>query len=152
MPRPWYPIALLLAACAAPTVARAQSDPAPCADRARADTAGALVVIRASVTADEVTFRTQPDASARVGGCAGPAVRVLERRNLPERVQPGVTYRDVRIAVEIVGRVEAACLATLAGDAGLAAALGGACAPAARADTTGADTTGADTARSGAPP
>ncbi|HET7464796.1 MAG TPA: hypothetical protein VFJ82_26370 [Longimicrobium sp.] len=136
MPRPWCRIALLLAACAVPAAARAQAAAAPCADSARADTAGALVVIRASVTAAEVTFRAQPDASARVDGCAAPAVRVLERRNLPERVQPGVTYRDVHVAVEIVGRVEAACLAALAGDAGLAAALGGgACAPPARADT-----------------
>lgn len=143
MPRPWCRIALLLAACAVPAAARAQAGAMPCADPPRTDSAAATVVIRASVTADEVTFRTQPDASARVGGCAGPAVRVLERRNLPERVQPGVTYRDVHIAVEIVGRVEAACLAVLAGDAGLSAALGGgACAPAARADS----------ARSPAPP
>jgi hypothetical protein len=137
MPRPWCRIALLLAVCAVPATARAQAGAMPCADSTRADTAGALVVIRASVTASEVTFRTQPDASARVTGCTGPAVRVLERRNLPERVQPGVTYRDVHIAVEIVGRVEAACLAALAGDGGLAAALGGGvCAQSVRADTT----------------
>jgi hypothetical protein len=112
--------------------------PQPCAgDSARGDTAGAVVVIRASVTADEVTFRTQPRASARVAGCAGPAVRVLERRNLPERVEPGTTYRDVHIAVEIVGRVEAACLAALAGDGGLAAVLGGgACGGTDRVDAT----------------
>jgi len=136
MPRPWCRIALLLAACAVPAGARAQAGALPCADTARADSAMAAVVIRASVSADEVTFRDRPSASARVGGCTGPAVRVLERRNLPERVEPGVTYRDVHIAVEIVGRVEAACLAALAGKGGLAAALGGgACAPAARADS-----------------
>jgi hypothetical protein len=116
----------LLSICSVPGVAGAQAAPVPCAgDSARAGTAGAVVVIRASVTADEVTFRTQPRASAQLAGCGGPVVRVLERRNLPERVEPGATYRDVRIAVEIVGRVEASCLAALAGDGGLAAALGG---------------------------
>jgi len=133
MPNAWCRTALVLLACAVPAAARAQ---AACADSARADTAGALVLIRASVTADEVTFRNDPSASARVGGCAGPAVRVLERRNLPERVEPGATYRNVFIAVEIVGRLEASCIAALAGDAGLAAALGAdACTPAARTET-----------------
>ncbi|HYH80281.1 MAG TPA: hypothetical protein VEX86_10800 [Longimicrobium sp.] len=143
MPRSIWIMAVLVG-CAAPSLAHAQAAAVPCAgDSARADTAGAVVVIRASATIDEVTFRTEPRASARVVGCGGPAVRVVERRNLPERVEPGVTYRDVRIAVEIVGRVEAACLAALAGDAGLAGALGGgACGAPARADT----------ARTSAPP
>ena len=128
MPR-WSRMIAMLAACAVPAVARAQAAPVPCAgDSARADTAGAVAVIRASFTAEEVTFRSEPRASARVAGCAGPAVRVVERRNLPERVEAGATYRDVRIAVEIVGRVEASCIASLAGDGALAAALGdGAC-------------------------
>ncbi|HET7232050.1 MAG TPA: hypothetical protein VFJ16_18735 [Longimicrobium sp.] len=132
MPRPWCHLVLLLAACAAPAAARAQAGAVPCADSARADSA--LVVIRASVTADEVTFRNQPEASARIANCAGPAVRVLERRNLPERVEPGVTYRNVYIAVEIVGSVEAACLTTLA--AGAPDAPRGLCGPATRADST----------------
>jgi hypothetical protein len=41
---------------------------------------------------------------------------VLERRNLPERVQPGVTYRDVYVSVQILGALNAACIAALAGD------------------------------------
>lgn len=136
MPR-WSWMIAVLAACAAPAAARAQAASQPCADSARADTAGAVVVIRASMEADEVTFRTEPRASARVAGCAGPTVRVVERRNLPERVEAGTTYRDVRIAVEIVGRVEASCLAALAGDGGLAAALGGgACGVQAQAEPT----------------
>jgi len=143
MPR-WSRMIAMLAACATPAAARAQAAPVPCAaDSAWADTAGAVVVIRASFTAEEVTFRSEPRASARVAGCAGPAVRVVERRNLPERVEAGATYRDVRIAVEIVGRVEAACLAALAGDGGLAAALGG--------GTCGAQAQGQPT-RGAAPP
>ncbi|MGH7637540.1 MAG: hypothetical protein ACREOK_07800 [Gemmatimonadaceae bacterium] len=37
---------------------------------------------------------------------------MLERRNLPDPVQPGVTYRDVFIAVEVLGHVNAECLAS----------------------------------------
>ena len=134
MPRSWCWIVPLVLVCLAPSAAQGQARPA-CADSARADTAGAAVVVRASVAIDEVTFRTRPRAGARVNGCAGPAVRVLERRNLPERVEAGATYRDVFIAVEIVGRLEAACIAALAGGGGLGTALGGVCGPAAQADT-----------------
>lgn len=117
----------------ATAIAQQPAAPAPClaaADSSRADTASAGhadVLIRASATIAELRFETQPQASARVTGCdAIGAVRVVERRNLPERVQPGVTYRDVTIAVEIVGRLEAACIAALATDPGGA---GTACAP-----------------------
>jgi hypothetical protein len=131
-----------LAVFAAAGAASAQSAAtAPCAttpDSARAGTAprNADVVIRASVTIDELRFQTLPQARAIDPGCPGHSpVRVVERSNLPERIEPGVTYRNVHVAVEIVGRLEAACLASLAGDAALAQALGGSgCAPAA-ADT-----------------
>ena len=135
MPRCWCWIAPLVLLSIAPGVARGQAGVA-CADSARGDTAGAAVVIRASVRMDEVTFRTEPRATVRAPGCAGPPVRVLERRNLPERVQAGATYRDVYIAVEIVGRLEAQCIAALAQGGGLEAVLGGgACGNAARPDT-----------------
>ena len=133
MPRRWCWIVPLVLSSIAPSAARGQG--VACADSARGDTAGAVAVIRASVRMNEVTFRTEPRASARLIGCAGPPVRVLERRNLPERVEPGATYRDVYVAVEIVGRLEAACIAALAGGGGLGTALGGVCGPAAQADT-----------------
>lgn len=136
MPRPWCWIAPLVFLSLAPSTARGQAAAAPCADSARGDTAGAVAVIRASVRMAEVTFRTEPRASARLTGCAGPPVRVLERRNLPERVESGATYRDVYIAVEIVGRVEAQCIAALARGGEVETVLGGACGTAARADTS----------------
>lgn len=139
MPRSWCHAVTLLVVCALPAIAGAQAAAPSCTGSAPADSANATVKILAWVSADEVTFRARPQVSARVGNCAGPAVRVLERRNLPERVEAGATYRDVYIAVEIVGRVEASCLAALAGDAGLAAALGGdACGSTVRADTAAA--------------
>jgi hypothetical protein len=67
------------------------------------------VILFASVSARELRFQSQPRVSVRL--CGGfDSVRVVERRNLPERVVPGVTYRDVHIAVEILGHIYADCL------------------------------------------
>ncbi|HWK90412.1 MAG TPA: hypothetical protein VNP72_10460, partial [Longimicrobium sp.] len=96
----------MLACAAAPAAAQTAPACAAPADSAAAagDTARARpdVLIRASVRAREVRFASEPRTSVRVGGCApADSLRVLERRNLPERVQPGVTYRDVYVAVEL---------------------------------------------------
>jgi hypothetical protein len=43
-------------------------------------------------------------------GCAGwDSVVVTERVNLPDPVEPGVTYRDVRIGVEIRSWLDLRC-------------------------------------------
>jgi hypothetical protein len=124
------PIAHLLAACAAgmllmPGHATAQSPAAASscplaavADSARPDSAArADVAIIASVSIRELRFEREPSARLRVLGCGErEGLRVLERRNLPERVQPGVTYRDVYVSVRILGALNAACIAALAGD------------------------------------
>ena len=85
------------------------------ADSARNPT----IVVRADVSAREVRFAKQPELRVTLVGGTLDSVRVLERRNLPERVQPGVTYRDVYIAVEIVGKLHAQCLAERITGAGL---------------------------------
>jgi hypothetical protein len=145
------PITPLLAACAAGTFlatspGAAQSQPASscplsaAADSARPDStaASADVVIVASVSMQELRFDRDPNARLRVLGCGeGEGLRVLERRNLPERVQPGVTYRDVYVSVRILGTLNAACIAALAGDTtasrgivpGACVSLGGGSAP-----------------------
>jgi hypothetical protein len=130
------PIAHLLAACAAgmllaPSHATAQSSaPASsCPLASVADSARADVVIIASASIQELRFDREPNARLRVLGCGeGEGLRVLERRNLPERVQPGVTYRDVYVSVRILGALNAACIAALAGDTtALRGAAPGAC-------------------------
>jgi hypothetical protein len=69
----------------------------------------AAVVILAEAQAAEVTFAKQPQLSVRL--CGGlDSVHVLERRNLPTPVVVGRTYRDVYVAVEIFGRVNADCI------------------------------------------
>lgn len=93
------------------------------ADRARAPD----VLIRARATAREVRFQSQPRTSVRTGGCALDGVVETERVNLPDPVEPGVTYRDVRVGVEIRADLRVACLLpALAADP----ALAGLCAPA----------------------
>lgn len=60
------------------------------------------LAITARVTAGELLFRKVPDP--RVGFTGRPrreTVWEAERENLPERVQPGVTYRDIGITLRI---------------------------------------------------
>lgn len=92
----------------------ARADTAARADTtSRADTpqAGPVdVAIIASASAREVRFARVPEVRVRL--CGGiDSVRVVERRNLPERIVAGQVYRDIYIAVEILGRLDAACLA-----------------------------------------
>jgi hypothetical protein len=88
--------------------------------RARADTAGfgvggartgaADVLLLVGVHADEVRFASQPRVRVRL--CwGGDTVRVVQRDNLPSPIVPGTTYRNVYIAVELLGRINAECLA-----------------------------------------
>src|SRR5690349_7618039 len=51
------------------------------------------IILRASVSAREVTFRTQPHVAIRLCGGTLDSVRVVERRNLPTPVVAGTTYR-----------------------------------------------------------
>lgn len=69
------------------------------------------IVLLASASAREVRFAAQPSIKVRLCGGVFDSVRVVERRNLPRPVQPGVTYRDVYVAVEILGHLNARCLA-----------------------------------------
>jgi hypothetical protein len=62
------------------------------------------IVILASVTADEVRFSAQPRIRVRVCGDLDSA-RIVARRNLPDPVIVGETYRNVYIAVELLGHL-----------------------------------------------
>lgn len=114
--------AAMLVLAAAP--AAAQDGCAPTAATGAADTLPD-VLIRATATAREVRFATRPRTSVRALGC-GQGVTVTERVNLPDPVEPGVTYRDVRVGVDIRADVRVTCLLPA-----LAAhpALAGLCAP-----------------------
>jgi hypothetical protein len=75
-----------------------------------ARTGAADVLLLVGVHADEVRFASQPHVRVRL--CwGGDTVRVIQRDNLPSPVVPGTTYRNVYIAVELLGRINAECLA-----------------------------------------
>jgi hypothetical protein len=68
------------------------------------------VLLLVGIHADEVRFASQPHLRVRL--CwGGDTVRVVQRDNLPSPIVPGTTYRNVYIAIELLGRVNAECLA-----------------------------------------
>jgi hypothetical protein len=94
------------------------------ATRNRSDTASfavggarngaADIVLLVGVHADQVRFAKQPNVRVRL--CwGGDTVRVVQRDNLPSPVVAGTTYRNVYVAVELVGRVNAECLSNMLG-------------------------------------
>jgi hypothetical protein len=79
---------------------------------ARSGAADVLLLV--GVHADQVKFGAQPHLRVRL--CwGGDTLRVVQRDNLPSPIVPGTTYRDVYIAVELIGRVNAECLANQIG-------------------------------------
>jgi hypothetical protein len=68
------------------------------------------VMLLVGVHADQVTFASQPHVRVRL--CfGGDTLRILQRDNLPSPVVAGTTYRNVYVAVQLIGRVNAECLA-----------------------------------------
>jgi hypothetical protein len=66
-----------------------------------------------------VRFASEPRATVRTLGCLSlDTVIVTERVNLPDPVQPGVTYRDVRVGIEIRAHLDVRCLPALAAACG----------------------------------
>ncbi|MDB4886000.1 MAG: hypothetical protein JWN79_1438 [Gemmatimonadetes bacterium] len=76
------------------------------------DSSHVTLRILASATADEVRFVGSPRICVRLTGDAQvDSVRVLARRNIASPVVSGTTYRNVYVAVEILGRLNAECIA-----------------------------------------
>jgi len=79
-----------------------------------AKSGAADVMLLVGVHADEVRFAAQPHLRVRL--CwGGDTLRVVQRDNLPSPIVPGTTYKNVYIALEIIGRVNAECLANVIG-------------------------------------
>jgi len=79
-----------------------------------AKSGAADVMLLVGVHADEVRFGAQPHVRVRL--CwGGDTLRVVQRDNLPSPVVAGTTYRNVYIALELIGRVNAECLANQLG-------------------------------------
>ena len=110
----WLAATGVALACA-PAAAQECALPGMGADSVDAPQRRPDVLIVATVTAAELRFESEPQARLRVNGCDLPAAAyVTERTNLPDPVQPGVTYRDVRVGIEIRGWLNVECIAALA--------------------------------------
>ena len=123
----WTGVALLVLAAGQPLAAQVPCpDPGP--DSAAAPPSRPPdVLIRATVRARRIRFETRPDVSVDTRGCLPwDTVVVTERVNLPDPVEPGVTYQDVRVGVEIRSWLRLRCLLpdTLGSRASLCATLG----------------------------
>jgi hypothetical protein len=87
-------VAVLLAAAMQPTPAAEEALPS----------LGAVFEIRAVVHADSLEFKVVPEQTHI--GPSRPDQRVehlVERTNLPDRVQPNVVYRDVTVKLTVRG-------------------------------------------------
>jgi hypothetical protein len=80
----------------------------------RATNGPADIILLVGVHADQVRFATQPHV--RVRFCwGGDTLRVIQRENIPSPVVAGTTYRNVYVAVELIGRLNGECLAQMIG-------------------------------------
>ncbi|HLA13793.1 MAG TPA: hypothetical protein VJZ25_02105, partial [Gemmatimonadaceae bacterium] len=111
--------AALLAETTAPAVDATTTEPARDTSVPRRDTASVSVggaqtgdpdiILTAAVQANEVRFASQPRVRVRL--CwGGDTLRVVQRQNIPSPVVAGTTYRNVYVAVELLGRLNAECL------------------------------------------
>jgi hypothetical protein len=65
------------------------------------------VEIGAVVRAKKLRFRKKPETEVRVEGEPGvDRESGSSRENLPDEVEPGVTYRDVRVVWRAAGRID----------------------------------------------
>lgn len=65
------------------------------------------VEMAASVRADEVRFECKPAVTVRAyANAPATAERVSERDNLPDEIEPGVTYRNVSVRWRLAARLD----------------------------------------------
>lgn len=115
------------------------------APRAPRDTAQHTAVrLFAAVRADEVQFARQPKICVKMSGDVRlDSVRVVGRRNLASPVVSGTTYRDIYVAVEILGHLNAECISARITGAAATGQAAGPCASLGVRDTTAGRRTGA---------
>jgi hypothetical protein len=113
--------------------------------RAPRDTAQHTAVrLFAAVRADEVQFARQPKICVTMSGDVRlDSVHVVGRRNLASPVVSGTTYRDIYVAVEILGHLNAECISARITGAAPTGQAAGPCASIGVRDTTAGRRTGA---------
>ena len=64
------------------------------------------IELTASIEADELHFREEPETDVQFSGEPGHrSSSGTERTNLPDKVKPGVTYRDVRVDYRLASEI-----------------------------------------------
>ena len=130
----WLAVLLLVPFAQKANAQTAPADSAACPPAsAPADSARPMIRLEASARAESLRLNAPSSAHATVRPCNRPGAVRVERENLPNPAQPGVTYRNAGVRVRITADPVMACR--------LAAAL---------ADTTAARDTTAH--RTGCPP
>ena len=77
-----------------------------------ADSTRAAIRLFAAASADEITFVGSPKVCVQLtGDLQLDSLHVLARRNLASPVVSQTSYHNVYVAVEILGRLNAACIA-----------------------------------------
>jgi hypothetical protein len=108
------------------------------------NTQPAALLLYAAVEADELRFDSQPTICVTLRGDARlDSVHIIGRRNLVSPVVRGTTYRDVYVAVEILGHIDAECIAARITGAPSARRGGEVCASLSLRDSTAGRRTGA---------
>jgi hypothetical protein len=65
------------------------------------------VEIAAAARADEVRFECKPDVRVRAyANAPATAESVSERDNLPDEIEPGITYRNVSVRWRLAARLD----------------------------------------------
>jgi hypothetical protein len=132
------------AACVSATGPDAGTGVPDTAARASRDSVHPALRLFAAVQADEVRFDKQPKICVTMRGDARlDSVRVVGRRNLTSPVVRGTTYRDVYVAVEILGHLDAECISARITGAAAAGPATGSCASVGVRDSTSGRRTGA---------
>ena len=128
----WLAAALLMTAFAQKASAQtAPADSAACPPAAAPrDTARPMIRLEASARAQTLRLDAPSSARATVRPCDRPGAVRVERQNLPDPAQPGVTYRDIGVRVRITADPVIACrLAAALADSTAARDTTTACAP-----------------------
>jgi len=64
------------------------------------------VEMRAAARAEEVRFECKPDVEVRAySDSPASAESASSRENLPDEVEPGVTYRDIAVSWRVAARL-----------------------------------------------
>jgi hypothetical protein len=114
--------------------------------RARTDTQHTALRLFAAVQAAEVRFERRPTICVQLRGDVQlDSVRIVGRRNLASPVVQGTTYRDIYVAVEILGHLNAECISARITGAAPTGPAAGPCASLGIRDSTASR-------RRGAPP